>query len=385
MQEVAIIGAGMTPVAEHWDKSLRELAAEAIRAALDDAGISKVDALYLGNSYGATFSSQSHLGALIADYAGLTGVEAFAIDAGDASGGAALRTAYLAVASGAVETALVVGAEKSADTVGAARVEARGVSLDADYEAVHGATLPALAGLLMRRYMHEYGVDVSAFEGFSINAHANGRLNRYAMFRNAIRPGAFAKAPMVAEPVNLFDSAPDGDGAAALVLTRAERAADMALKPVRIAGSAAATDTFALQDRADLLYLKAAAESAQKAYRQAGISAADVDLFEPHDAFTILTALALEAAGFAERGQGWTLAREVESSIGLQGRLPICTFGGMKSRGNPAGAAGVYQAVEAVLQLRGQANENQVKNARTALIQSLGGLSTTAVTHVLTV
>ena len=385
MQQVAISGVGMTPVAEHWDRSLRELAAEAVRAALDDAGISQVDALYLGNGYGATFSSQSHLGALVADYAGLTGVEAYAVDAGDASGGAALRTAYLAVASGAVETALVVGVEKSADTVGAARVEARDVSLDADYEAIHGATLPALAGLVMRRYMYEHGVDVSAFEGFSINAHANGRLNRYAMYRNAIRAGAFAKAPMVAEPVNLFDSAPDGDGAAALVITRAERAADMAVKPVRIVGSAVATDTFALQDRADLLYLKAAAQSAQRAYRQAGISAADVDLFELHDAFTILTALTLEATGFAERGQGWTLARDYESAIGLQGRLPICTFGGMKSRGNPAGAAGVYQAVEAVLQLRGQAGENQVKNARTALIQNLGGLSTTAVTHILAV
>lgn len=385
MQQVAIVGVGMTPVAEHWDKSLRELAAEAVRAAMKDAGVSTVDALYLGNSYGATFSSQSHVGALVADYVGLTGVEAFAVDAGDASGGAALRTAYLAVASGAVRTALVVGVEKSVDTVGSARVEARNVSLDADYESIHGATLPALAGLLMRRYLHEHGVEVNDFEGFSINAHANGRRSRYAMYRNAIRPGAFAKAPMVAEPVNLFDSAPDGDGAAALVITRAERAADMTAQPVRIAGSALATDTFALQDRADMLFLQAAALSATRAYQQAGISAADVDLFELHDAFTILSALTLEATGFAERGQGWTLARDYEESIGLQGRLPICTFGGMKSRGNPAGAAGIYQAVEATLQLRGQADENQVKDARTALIQNLGGLATTAVTHILTI
>lgn len=381
MRDVAIIGIGQIPVGEHWESSLRMLAAEAIQIALEDAGLEQIDALYVGNAYGGTVSSQTQLGALIADYSGLTNIEAYTVEAADASGAAALRTAYLAVASGAVESAAVIGVEKSTDMLASARVQARSVSLDADYEASHGATLTALAALLMRRYMYEYGLELSAFEGFSINAHANGGLNEYAMFRNSIKPGRFAKAPMISDPVSLFDNAPDADGAAAVILTSLNRAADMVPLPVRIMGSMAATDTLALHDRSDMLYLKAANISAHKAYARANITAKDVDLFELHDAYTVLSALTLEAAGFAERGEGWKLAQN--GAIGLKGTLPISTFGGLKARGNPAGATGIYQAVEACLQLRGQAGANQVPDAKTALIQNLGGLGSTAITHVL--
>jgi acetyl-CoA C-acetyltransferase len=381
MRDVAIIGIGQSPVGEHWDSSLRMLAAEAIQLALEDAGIEQIDALYVGNAYGGTISSQTQLGALIADYAGLSNVEAFTTEAAEASGAAALRTAYLAVASGAVETAAVVGVEKSTDMLANARVQARNVSLDADYESAHGATLTGLAALLMRRYMFEYGLELSAFEGFSINAHANGGLNDYAMFKNSIKPGRFAKAPMISDPVSLFDNAPDADGAAAVIITSANRAVDMVPLPVRISGSAAATDTLTLHDRSDLLYLKAANISAHKAFARAGITAKDVNLFELDDAYTILSALTLEATGFAARGEGWKLAQN--NSIGLKGSLPISTFGGLKARGNPVGATGVYQAVEAVLQLRGNAGANQVENAKTALIQNLGGLGSTAIAHIL--
>jgi acetyl-CoA C-acetyltransferase len=381
MREVAIIGIGQIPVGEHWESSLRMLAADAILNALKDAGLSMVDSLYVGNGYSASYSSQTQLGALVADYAGLGGVEAYTVEAGDASGAAALRTGYMAVASGAVDTALVVGVEKSTDTVGSARIQARNVSLDADFESAHGATITATAAMLMRRYMHEYGLDLNAFEGFSINAHANGGRSEYAMFRNSIKPGRFAKAPMIAEPVSLFDSAPDADGAAAVIITSLDRAGDMVPQPVRITASTAATDSLTLQDRTDLLHLKAAELSGSKALVQAGLQHSQINLFELHDAYTILSALTLEAIGFAERGEGWKLAQD--SVIGLNGSLPISTFGGLKARGNPAGATGVYQAVEACLQLRGAAGANQVPNARTALIQNLGGLGSTAITHIL--
>jgi len=383
MRKVAIIGVGQTPVGEHWDASIRMIAADAVHATLEDAGVKSVDALYVGNAYGASFSSQSQLGALIADYAGLGGVETFTTEAGDASGGAALRTGYLAVASGAVETALVLGVEKSTDTVSTAHVLARNVSLDADYEAVQGATLTALAALVMRRYMHEYGVELSAFENFSINAHANGGKSANAMYRNQIKPGAFARAPMISDPVSLFDSAPDADGAAAVILTTVERAADLVPHPVEIVASAAASDTLAIAERADLLDLRAVRTSIYKALQQAGLAQRDIDLFELHDAFTILSTLTLEAGGFAERGQGWKLAKD--GKIGLTGTLPLCTFGGLKSRGNPVGATGIYQAVEAALQLRGAAGANQVADARVAMIQSVGGFGSTAITHILSV
>lgn len=381
MQDVSIIGVGMTPVGEHWGYGLRDLAADAIQRVLADAGNPDINAIYVGNAFGGVFSSQAHLGTLIADHARLGGVEAFTVSAAGASGGVALRTAYMAVASGLVETALVVGVEKSSDAIAGTRVEARNVALDADFEAAHGATLPALAGLLMRRYMHEYGLGLRAFEGFSINAHANGKRNPNAMFRNTVREGAFGKAPMVADPVNLFDGAPDADGAAALILTTSERAKDLVAKPVRITGSAVATDTLKIQDRADMLYFDAVARSTVQALDQAGVSRDDLSLAELNDSFTVVSALTLESMGFAERGNGWQFA----DRIALDGQLPISTFGGLKSRGNPIGATGIYQAVEATLQLRGDAGDNQVENAHTALIQNMGGLASTVVSHILTV
>lgn len=381
MRDVAIIGVGQTPVGEHWDMGLRQLALGALRAALEDAGIEQVDALIVANALGGNLSGQNHLGALVADYAGMTGVEALRVEAADASGGLALRQGYLMIASGAAETVVVLGVEKATDRTGSERDTALATVLDADYEAGPGATPAAIAALLMRRYMHEHGVGLEQFEGFSVNAHANGATNAFAMYRNKLRPGAFAKAPVVAEPVNLFDSAPEGDGAAAVILTSAERALDSVPKPVRVRGSAAATDTLAVHNRRDLLFLQAANLAAGRAYEQAGIGPEDIDLAELHDSYTVLTALQLEAAGFAARGEGWKLA--AEGALARDGRLPISTFGGLKARGNPLGATGVYQAVEIVRQLRQDAGENQVPDARRALALNLGGLGGTAVAHLL--
>lgn len=383
MKPVAIVGVGMTPVREHWSLSIGELAAEAGRLALADAGLAAVDALYVGNAYGATYNQQTQLGSLIAGDLGLAGIESFSCEAGDASGGVALRAGYLAVAAGAAKRALVLGVEKATDVVGLARNSARSVSLDADYEAVNGATLTALAALLMRRYMHEFQVELKQFEGFSFNTHRNGARNPNAMYRNLLRSGSFGKAPMIAEPVSLFDSAPDGDGAAALVLAPADDALDLAPKPILLAGSAVATDSLMLQERADPLHFAAVGRSTALALEQAGASLGDLDLLELHDGFTIMSALALEAMGFSERGAGWSWARDDGEQLSQGGALPMCTFGGLKSRGNPSGATGVYQAVEATLQLRGEAGENQVAGAEAALVQNLGGLASTAVTHVL--
>ncbi len=380
---VAIVGCGMTAVGEHWSRGLADLAEEAGALALDDAGLTHVDALIVGNAYGATFNQQTQLGALIADQLSLGGCEAFSCEAGGASGGAALRAGCLAVASGAVKTALVIGVEKVTDMVGPARLRARSVSLDADYEAVNGATLAAIAGLLMRRYMHEHGVGLMDFEGFSLNAHRNGALNPLAMYRNKLRAGSFARAPMIADPVSLFDSAPDADGAAAVVLTNADLAADLVPQPVIILGSAVATDSLALQDRADPLRLRAVTRSTEAALSQAGLTLAEISLLELHDEFTVLTALCLEAIGLCSVGAGWQWAEAGGRRIALDGEMPISCFGGLKSRGNPGGAAGIYQAVEAALQLRGEAGANQAPGAKRALIQSIGGLGATVVTHAL--
>ena len=268
--DVSIIGLGQTEVKEMWDTSIRHLAWYAIEAALDDAHVSKVDALFVGNMAAGQLSNQMHLGALVADFAGLRGIEAVTVEAADASGGAALRQAVLAVKSGLIETALVVGVEKMTDRVGSSVTAVLASTLDADYEAIHGLTVAGMGALLMRRYLHEYSLAVDDFANFSVNAHANGADNPLAMFRNRLKAERFASAPPVATPVSLFDAAPSGDGAAAVIVTSHDRAQDMVPQPVRIVGSSLATDTLSLHDRKNMLHLRAAELSAQRAMQAAG-------------------------------------------------------------------------------------------------------------------
>ncbi len=382
MTDVIIAGIGQTEVGEHWDIGLRDLAFAAIQDAVKDSGGLKPQSLFVGNMLAPNLSNQAHLGVLIADFAGLLGIEAVTLEAAGASGGAALRQGYLAVASGMVDVALVVGVEKFTDKVGAGVDAALATTGDADFEAIQGMTPAAQAALLMKRYMHEYDVPSNGFAGFALTAHANGVANPNAMFRKAIKPETYAKAEMVSDPLNMFDMAPNADGAAAVILTRRELLPDHFPHPlVKIAGSASASDTLALHDRKDMLYFDTAQLSAGKAMKQVGITLDEIDFFEYHDTFSIYAALQLEAVGFAIKGRGWKLAEEGE--ISLKGKIPCATMGGMKARGFAGGASGVYQAVDAVTQLRGRAEANQIPNAKTALIQSLGGPASTAVSHIL--
>ena len=380
MRQVSIAGIGQTKVGEHWDRSLRDLASDAILAALKDARVANVDALYVGNMLSGELTAQQHLGTLIADWAGLGSIEAVKVEAADASGAAAVRLGYLGVASGVQDVVVVCGVEKTTDADAETAMAAWSAGTDAEYEAFHGLTIPAVAGLLMRRYMHEFGVGREDLAPFAVNAHKNGVNNPNAMFRSPITAEAFLRGGMVADPVGMFDAAPLCDGAAAVVLCTSERARELGGKRVRIRASAAATDRLAVHSRRDPLALQAAYLSAQKAYAQAGVGPSDIRLFELHDAFTVLAALSLEACGFAARGQGTRLAKDGE--IALQGRIPVSTMGGLKARGHPIGATGVYQIVEVALQLRGEAGANQVQ-AHLGMAQSLGGSGATAVTHIL--
>lgn len=388
MTEVVIAGIGQTPVGEKWDISLRELSLQVIESAQRDSGGLRPQALYVGNMLASQLSHQAQIGALIADFTGLAGIEAVNIEAAGASGGAALRMGYLAVASGQVDVALVLGVEKFSDQVGSSVEAAIASAVDSDYESIHGLTPTAQAALLMRRYMYEYEVPRPAFGGFPLVAHANGVANPNAMFRKAIKASLYNRVGPISDPLNMFDVAPNADGAAAVFLTRSELLPPGFPHPlVRIGGSSLVTDTLALHDRPDPLIFHAARLSVERACQKARITPLQVDLFELFDAYSIYAALSLEAAGFAKRGEGWKLAQDSESvaPISLGGSMPVCTMGGLKARGNPGGATGIYQAVEAVLQLRRQAGDNQVSDPRRAMIQCLGGPASTAVTHILIV
>jgi acetyl-CoA C-acetyltransferase len=381
MRDVAIIGAGQVKVGEHWDTSLRHLSLGAIQAAMADAGVADVDALYVGNMLSGELAGQEHLGALVADFAGLRGIEALKIEAACGSGAAALRVGYLAVASGLSDIVVVVGVEKMTDMLGRDTTAALALAADGEYEAFLGLSFVAVNALLMRRYMHEYEYEHQDFAHFAVNAHKNGANNPYAMFQFPTTAERFASARMICDPINLLDSSPICDGAAAVVLAPSEMARSLSPAPVRIAASAVGTDALAVHDRRDPLVLDAGVVSAQRAYEQAGAGPDDIDLCEVHDAFSVMAALCLEAAGFADKGQGLRVAMDGE--IGIDGRVPVSTMGGLKARGHPVGATGMYQIVEIVQQLRGLAGENQVKDARLGMAQNVGGSGATVATHIL--
>ena len=381
MRDVSIIGIGQTPVAEHWEISLRHLAYQAVAAAMRDANLERADALVVGNMLSGEISGQSQLGPLIADFAGLRGVEAMKVEAACASGAAAVRVGLMAVASGLQDIVICVGVEKMTDEVGSRLTSGLAQAADAEYEAAFGISFVALNALLMRRYMHEYGVRHEDFAGFAVNSHANAVGNPNAMYRRPIDARAFREAGMVADPINLLDSSPMADGAAAVVLCPTRRAGEFSDQPVRITGSGVATDSLSIHDRHDPLWLQAVQDSTERAFRMAGGGPADIDLYEVHDAFSIMSALSLEAAGFAERGRGWRLA--ADGDIRPDGRVPISTMGGLKARGHPVGATGIYQIVEAVQQLRGTAGDCQLPGAHRAMTQNIGGSGATVITHIL--
>lgn len=380
MRDVFVVGVGQTSVGEHWDQGLRELGAAAVRAALDDAGFETAGALYVGNMLGGCVNGQENVATIVADAAGLLPIEALKVEAACASGGAAVRAAALAVAAGACEVAIAVGVEKMTDGAPDGVTAGLATAADQDYEASHGMSFVALSALLMRRYMHETGAEREAFAPFAVVAHANAATNAKAMFREPISAERFARSALVASPIGILDAAPVCDGAAAVVVCGME-ALRPHHKPVRIAAATVATDTIALAARPDVLTLGAAAVSAQKAFAAAGRVPKDMHLFEAHDAFTVITALSLEACGYAKRGEALRLA--AEGCVAPGGCIPISTFGGLKARGHPVGASGAYQIVEAALQLRGEAGPNQIKGARRALAQSVGGHGSVAVTHIL--
>jgi acetyl-CoA C-acetyltransferase len=379
---VFIAGVGQTPVTKDTQSRGRYLGASAVKAAIADAGIApeRVGALYVGNMLSGILAQQQQLGGLIADYTGLTGIEAVTIEAACASGGAALRVAYQAVAGGVHDAVAVCGVERMTHVDRDAVTRALATAADWELEGVCGESFLSLNATLMRLYMDEYGVAAERFAPFAITAHQNALTNPNALLHKPLDLDRYLASRIVTDPIRLFDVSPVCNGASAVILAAPHVAAELRGK-VRIAGSALATAPLALARRPDPLELTAVARSTHQAMKQAGIAHDDIDLFEPHDAYTIMTALTLEGAGFARKGAGIDYADTAR--IGLRGELPLATFGGLKARGHPVGASGCYQVVEAYLQLTERAGANQVPSAEVALVQNIGGTGATVVTHVL--
>ena len=382
MRDVAIVGVGIKKWGELWEQSLRDIFVDSALAAIDDAGVDRIDAMYVGCMSGGLFVGQEHLGALLADHLGQGPIPGTRVESACASGGVALRSGLLDVASGASEIVLVGGVEKMTDVSGDEATYALATASDQEWEAFNGVTFPGLYAMMAVAHMHKYGTTPEQMAAVAVKNHANGSMNPLAQYPHPTTVEAVLGSVLVADPLHILDCSPITDGAAALILCPADRAAELGgEQPVRIIGSGFSTDTIALHSRADMSSLDAVTRAAQNAYEMAGKSPAQIDLCVVHDCFTIAEIMATEALGLVEKGQGGKAVEAGETAIG--GRIPINTSGGLKSKGHPVGATGVAQAIEAVEQLRGGAGDRQVEDAKVAMVQNIGGTGASALVHIM--
>jgi acetyl-CoA C-acetyltransferase len=380
----------MIPFERRDEEQVVDMMAMAGLNAMDDAGLGDraVDAVYVGNMASGLFNHQVSVASALVDSLSLMPAAADRIENGPASGGSAIKNGFLAVASGYADIVLVVGGEKMREVIGPKATDIVAAMTHPKAEYIYGVTLPSLAGMFTRLYMEKYGVTREHLTMVAIKNQENGLLNPYAHIRMKItmegvlkHPQAHINSPVVADPLHLYDCCPVSDGAAAVLLTTEEIAKELKKPLVTIDGVGQATDTHTIQERSDPTDLKAVTIASEKAFKMAGIKPKDVDVAELHDAFTILEIAESEHAGFFPKGKGAKALEAGETRIG--GKLPINPSGGLKARGHPVGATGVAQAVELVWQLRGEADDRQVKNARTGFSLNFGGFGNNVLAFVL--
>jgi len=375
-----IAGVGMTRVAEIWDTSLRRIAVDAAIQSMENAKLGDPQAIFLSNMMASRLQSQDHLGTLLADELGISGISAMRVEAACASGGAALHAAFLAVRSGVYQKVLVVGAEKMSDRPTEQVTTALMTAEDREYTAFIGASFVGLNALVHRSYMERYGLNEAQMAQLAVLSQNNAVNNPLAQFRIPISVQNVLNSPYIAEPIHLLEAAGIGDGAAAVIVTTEDAAISARVPYVKMLSCSMATDSLRIYERDDLTYFRSVKLAADQACSEAGITPDDMDLIEVHDAFTIVGYLALEGLGIVERGKA---PEAVEKRMGLDGRPAVNTLGGLKGRGHPIGATGIYQVAELYSQLIGNAGKNQVEGAKIGAAVNIGGVGTTSTVTVL--
>jgi len=384
MRDVAVIGVGMQKWGELWDKSLRDILVESALLALADTKVDKLDNMYIGCMSSGLFVGQEHIGAVMADYLGQRHLAAGRVESACASGGMALRCAMAEVASGMSDIVLAGGVEKMTDVSGDGATYALATAADQEYEVYNGATFPGLYALMARAHMEKYGTTRDQLAQVAVKNHKHGAKNPNAQYPFEITLEQVKSSVMIADPLRILDCSPITDGAAVAIVCPLEMAKKLTDRPiVKITGSGQATDTIALHSREDLTTLAGTTEAAKKAFAMAGRKQEDIDFAEVHDCFTIAEIVVSESLGFFQPGQGGPAVEAGETTIG--GRFPINPSGGLKSKGHPVGATGIAQIYEIVKQLRGDAGERQVENARVGLAQNMGGSGGSTLVHILEV
>lgn len=384
MRDVAIIGIGMSKWGELWEKSLRDIFVESALLAVEDAGVDRIDSMYVGCMSSGLFIGQEHLASLLSDYLGMGPIPAMRVESACASGGAAVRAGFIEVASGISDIVLVGGVEKMTDVSGDGATYALSTAADQEYEVYQGITFPGLYAMMARSHMEQFGTTRRQLAQVAVKNHTHGSMNPLAQFPQKITVEDVIGSLMVADPLTILDCSPITDGAAAVILCPLELARQICKKTiVRITGTGHSTDTIALHSRDNFYELKSTERAAAAAYKMAGKSPADIHLAEVHDCFTIAELCVIEALGFVEKGAGGKATEAGMTALG--GRIPVNTSGGLKSKGHPVGATGVAQIVEIARQLRGEAGARQVHGARVGLTQNMGGSGGSALVHIMEV
>lgn len=381
LSNVAVIGVGTTPVKSTSGKSLTELFVQAAKEAVEDAGVSKIDAMYVGNMMSGFLQNQEHLGSLMASALGREGIPTYKVEAACASGGVAMNAGVKAVLSGLDRIVMVGGVEKMSGSTTPTVTAGLMMAEDRLKVATTGVTFVGLNAMIAREYMHKYNVRHEEIAQFPVLCHENALDNPKAQFHKKITVGDVLHSPLVADPLRLYDCSGMGDGAAVLVLAPADEAKKFTDTPVEVAASSVATDVLSLYQRKEVTVFEGSRRAADEAFRRANLAPGDIDVLEIHDAFSVLGVMALEDLGFAGKGSGSKLLQDGQCA--RDGKLPVNTFGGLKARGHPVGASGMYQIAELSLQLSNRAEKCQVPNATAGLSQSVGGIGSTVAVHIL--
>ncbi len=381
MAGVAIIGVGMVPVTAGSGKSLGDLFTQAGTAALDDAGVDRLDSLYVGNMMSGFLQNQEHLGSFMTTALGKEGIPTYKVEGACASGAVAVNAATKAVLSGLEEVVMVGAVEKMTGYTTPEVTAGLMMAEDRVKVASTGVTFVGLNAMIAREYMRKYNVPHETLAEFPVLCHANALDNPNAQFHKKISVADVLKSNLIADPLRLLDCSAIGDGAAAVILAPIEQARKYTDSPVELAASCVASDFISLYQRPDLTVFEGSRKAAALAYQRAGIKQGDVDLLEVHDAFSVLGLMALEDLGFTSKGRGGELVRE--GVVARDGRLPTNTFGGLKARGHPVGASGLYQISELALQLSNRAGKCQVSKCSVGMAQSVGGIGGTVAVHIL--
>jgi acetyl-CoA C-acetyltransferase len=381
MKKVAIIGVGHGKFGVRSDASLRELAFEAIKACLDDAGLSlkEVDGMVTGIA-GDEFSFSLQPSAQIHDYIGFQPKPNFRVEGACATGSVALRTGWMSIASGLADIMLVVGVEKMTEVPTPVATEIMGRGGDAMWEYPFGTTFPGYYAMIANAHMAEFGTTEEQMAMVAVKNHYYGSLNPFAHMQKEVTLDKALSSFMVAYPLKLFDCSLITDGAAAIILASEEKAKSICKKPVWIVGLGFATDTMRIGEREKLTSIQATREAAKIAYKMAGVGPRDIDIATVHDCFTIAEIIAYEDLGFCEKGEGGKLIESKETYIG--GSIPVNVDGGLKAKGHPLGATGISMAIEITKQLRGEAGPRQVKDPEIGLTHNVGGTGQVVAVHI---